>query len=75
MDLGATDATPEDIVSEGLSLDELIARVERALKVLESVNQNKLASKEQDAIKINLGNFSLDRPALQYAHEISGPSL
>ncbi|KAJ3498180.1 hypothetical protein NLG97_g1326 [Lecanicillium saksenae] len=75
VDLGATDATPEDIVGEGLSLDDLIARVERTLKVLEAVDTTKLTAKEQDVINIHLGNFSIERPALKYAHEIAVPSF
>ncbi len=74
-DLGATDATPEDITIEGLSPDELIARVERTLKVLDSVEATTFAEKEENAIKINLGKFSVERPALQYAQQIAGPSL
>ncbi|OAA81704.1 hypothetical protein LEL_01249 [Akanthomyces lecanii RCEF 1005] len=74
-DLGATEATSEEITIEGLSVDELIARVERTLKVLEGVDANAFTAKEEDAIKIDLGNLSVERPALQYAQQIAGPSL
>ncbi|KAJ6784596.1 hypothetical protein PWT90_05520 [Aphanocladium album] len=75
VDLGATDARPEEIGGEGLSLDELIARVERTLKVLDDVDTTKLVAKEQEIINIKLGKFSIERSALKYAHEIAVPSL
>lgn len=75
VDLGVTDATAEEIQTEGLSLDELIARGERALKVMDGIDASKFTSKEGEEIKINLGKFSVTKPALEYAHHIAGPSL
>ncbi|OAA49690.1 hypothetical protein ISF_09393 [Cordyceps fumosorosea ARSEF 2679] len=76
VDVGVTTAAPEAIVTDDrLSLDELMARVERTLTVLDGVEAGKLAAKEEDAVKINLGNFSVERPALQYAQQIAGPSF
>lgn len=74
-DIGVVEAEAEEIKIEGLTLDELIERVERTLKILDGIDSTKFASKEDNEIKINLGNFSVSRSALDYAHQISGPSL
>ncbi len=75
IDLGIVQAESLDIDDEEHTLDELIARVEQTLKLLEQATAEKFAGKEEVEVDVFLGNFSVKRDALTYVHEISLPSL
>lgn len=64
-----------DIDEEEHSLEDLLARVEQTLKLLEEATPDKFAGKDEVEVDVFLGRFSVKRDALTYVHEISLPSL
>lgn len=75
IDLGIVHTDSLDIDNKECSLDDLVARVDQALKLLEQATAEKFAGKEEMEVDVFLGNFSVKRDALTYVHEISLPSL
>lgn len=75
VDLGIVQTESLDIDDKEYSLDELTARVEQTLKLLEQATPEKFAGKEEVEVDVFLGSFSVKRDALTYVHEISLPSL
>lgn len=63
------------IGDEELSIEEAIARIAGALKLIEQAVPEQFSAKENDEIEVHLGAFSVKRSALTYLHEISLPSL
>lgn len=75
IDLGVVETESLPIENEEQTLDELIARLEQTLNLLDLVSPNGFAGKESNMIDVSLGPFSVNREAMKYVHEISVPSL
>ncbi|KAG8413822.1 hypothetical protein J3458_012313 [Metarhizium acridum] len=75
IDLGVVETESLPIENEEQTLDELVARLEKTLKLLHQVLPEDFTGKERHMIGVNLGPFSVTREAMKYVHEISVPSL